>query len=58
MFEVSSTDGISVVNCANPFKVYEQNLPGGNVWFGRTNSSLRLSGIFSLGNAIIKIGDV
>ena len=50
-------DGINLSRC-HPFTAFEQVLPGGNARFGQTSNKSQVSGIFSFGNSIIKIGDV
>lgn len=52
-----NVDGINKSLC-HPFSVFEQILPGGNVRFGQTSNKGQVSGIFSFGNSVIRIGDV
>lgn len=52
-----NVDGINKSIC-HPFTVFEQALPGGNVRFGQTSNKGQVSGIFSFGNSIMRIGDV
>jgi prepilin-type N-terminal cleavage/methylation domain-containing protein/prepilin-type processing-associated H-X9-DG protein len=52
-----SVDGPVVSSC-HPFKVFEQQLPGGNPRFGVNDNKMQVSGIFSFGRSSIKIGDV
>lgn len=52
-----NVDGVVQTTC-HPFKTFEQALPGGNVRFGQTSNKSQVSGIFSFGNSVIRIGDV
>ncbi|MCA9133582.1 MAG: DUF1559 domain-containing protein [Planctomycetales bacterium] len=52
-----NVDGINKSIC-HPFSVFEAPLAGGNVRFGQTSNKGQVSGIFSFGNSVIRIGDV
>jgi prepilin-type processing-associated H-X9-DG protein len=52
-----NVDGVTLTSC-HPFKVFEQQLAGGNIRFGVTNDKRRISGIFSFGNVDMTIADV
>jgi prepilin-type N-terminal cleavage/methylation domain-containing protein len=54
-----NVDGLNLTKC-HPFKVFEQNLPGGNARFGETNpiNKARVSGIFAFSAVVIRFADV
>jgi prepilin-type N-terminal cleavage/methylation domain-containing protein len=52
-----NVDGLNLSIC-HPFKVFEQQMPGGNVRFGQTLNKAQISGIFAFSGASIRMPDV